>query len=260
MICKYNTMPILYRPSYVLRMLNPAHIPRPRIFWLAIGAVAVSCIAVLCAWTLQAKFDVSTIRTTLVPLEMARAHFPIVFVLLFFCLYVGFTALCIPLEIPFAISAGALFGLLGGVVLASFASIIGGTLAFLAARFLFRDYLHSRFRPQFRRLNEGVERDGVFYLVQMRLLPIMPFSLCNVLMGLTTMRTRVFFLVSQVCMIFATVIFVNAGTHLLTVRRLADIMSPALTGGLVALAILPWMGRALVRYVALMRRTPGKVV
>ena len=215
---------------------------------LVVAAVLLAGLAV------QSRLDLATLQGLIAPLLAERDRAPIVFALLYFAAYTAACAFCIPLEVPFALGAGALFGLAGGVVLSSFASIFGATIAFLGARHLLRDCIQRRFASQLDLVNSGIARDGAFYLVNMRLLPIVPFPICNVLMGLTTMPTRVFFVVSQVCMLFATIIFVNAGTGLLTLRSFGDILSPQLIGGLAALAALPWLGKAVVRGVSVLRR------
>ncbi len=230
---------------------QPLRKPFPAVL---VGGLLAVAILVIIAGFAQGRTDIAGLREWLAPLMRQQAHAPLLFALAYFAAYVAATALCIPLEIPFALVAGALFGLVWGVVIASFASIFGATLAFLGARFLLRDHVRRCFGPQLDRINDGMARDGVFYLINMRLLPVVPFSLCNPLMGLTRMRVGVFFIVSQACMIFATVVFVNAGTQLPAIHSLTDIMSPGLVAGLAALAALPWLGKGLIRGVGALRR------
>ena len=229
--------------------------PRPKAIpvKLVTGLALVAAI-LLAAELLQGRIDIAPLKGWIAPLLRAQAHAPFLFALAYFAAYVATTALCIPLEVPFALVAGALFGLAGGVVLASFASIFGASLAFLGARFLLREPLRRHFAGPLDMVNRGIERDGVGYLVNLRLLPVVPFSLCNPLMGLTTMPLPVFFVVSQACMIFATIIFVNAGTQLLSLHCIGDIMSPRVIAGLAALAVLPWLGKGLVRGLNGLRR------
>ncbi len=231
--------------------------PRPKTVSVTMvtGFAVVAALA-LAAWILPGHVDIAALKRWIAPLLRAQARAPLAFVLAYFAAYVAVTALCIPLEVPFALGAGALFGLAGGVAVASFASIFGATLAFLWARFLLRNHVRRFFGTQLDMINQGIERDGVFYLVNLRLLPLVPFSLCNPLMGLTTMPVGVFFVVSQACMIFATVIFVNAGTELLSLHSLRDIMSPHLIAGLAALALLPWLGKGLMHGVNALRHRP----
>ncbi len=222
-----------------------------------VASLALVAAAVLVAgWAVQSRLDLATLKSLIAPLLAERDRSPIVFALVYFAAYTAACAFCIPLEVPFALGAGALFGLTGGVVLSSFASIFGATIAFLGARHLLRDCIRRRFAAQLDMVNKGIERDGAFYLVNLRLLPIVPFPVCNVLMGLTSMPTRVFFVVSQACMIFATIIFVNAGTGLPALHSLGGILSPQLIGGLAALAALPWLGKAALRGMSRLRRRP----
>jgi pyruvate/2-oxoglutarate dehydrogenase complex dihydrolipoamide dehydrogenase (E3) component/membrane protein DedA with SNARE-associated domain len=141
------------------------------------------------------------------------------------------------------IAGGTIFGLVVGTITVSFASSIGATLAFLAARFLFRDSVQRRFKDRLRRINDGVERDGAFYLFSLRLVPIFPFFVINLVAGLTPLRTWTFYWVSQVGMFAGTIVYVNAGTQLGQVASAGDILSPSLLGAFVLLAALPLVMR-----------------
>jgi pyruvate/2-oxoglutarate dehydrogenase complex dihydrolipoamide dehydrogenase (E3) component/uncharacterized membrane protein YdjX (TVP38/TMEM64 family) len=165
---------------------------------------------------------------------------------LFFLVYVAVTALSIPGAAVMTLAAGALFGLVHGTVLVSFASSIGATLAFLVARFGFRDALRARFGERLRAIDAGIARDGAFYLLTLRLVPAFPFFVVNLLSGLTSLPTRTFYWVSQLGMLPATIVYVLAGTQLAQVRSLGDILSPGLLGALVALGVLPLVLKALL--------------
>ncbi|OYY91532.1 MAG: pyridine nucleotide-disulfide oxidoreductase [Sphingomonas sp. 28-66-16] len=165
---------------------------------------------------------------------------------LFFLVYVAVTGASLPGAAILTIASGALFGLVVGTVIASFASSIGATLAFLASRYLFRDVVRSRFGDRLRAIDEGMARDGAFYLFTLRLVPAFPFFLINLLMGLTTIRAATFYGVSQVGMFAGTLVFVNAGTQLAQIKTLSGIASPALIASFVALGIFPWIARAIV--------------
>lgn len=165
-------------------------------------------------------------------------------VLAAFCLvYVVLTALSIPGAAIMTLAAGAIFGVATGTVLVSFASSIGATLAFLASRYLFRDAVQARFGARLKPVNDGVARDGAFYLFSLRLVPVFPFFAVNLLMGLTPIRTWTFFWVSQIGMLLGTVVYVNAGTQLAQISTLADIASPGLLASFAALGLLPWLGK-----------------
>lgn len=161
----------------------------------------------------------------------------------FFLVYVTMTAVSFPGAAIMTLAAGALFGVVTGTILVSFASSIGATLAFLASRHVLGDWVQTRFGDRLGALNAGIERDGAFYLFSLRLVPVFPFFLVNLLMGLTRIRTATFYWVSQVGMFLGTIVYVNAGTQLAGIESLSDIASPGLLGSFVALALLPWIGR-----------------
>jgi pyruvate/2-oxoglutarate dehydrogenase complex dihydrolipoamide dehydrogenase (E3) component/uncharacterized membrane protein YdjX (TVP38/TMEM64 family) len=157
----------------------------------------------------------------------------------FFAAYVAYTGLSLPGAALLTLLAGAVFGLLGGTVLVSFASAIGATAAFLLARFVLRDWVQERFGPRLAAINRGVARDGAFYLFLLRLTPAVPFFLINVAMGLTPMRARTFYWVSQVGMLAGTLVYVNAGTQLARLASPRDILSWSLAGALLLLGLFP---------------------
>ncbi len=175
------------------------------------------------------------------------AENPLICLGIFFAIYVVSTALSIPGAALLTLLAGALFGLLVGTVLVSFASTIGATLAFLASRFVLRDTIQAKFGKQLEKINRGVEKDGAFYLFTMRLLPAFPFFVINLVMGLTKMRAWTFAWVSQVGMLAGTIVYVNAGTQLAQIESTSDILSPTLIGSFVLLGIFPFIARAIVR-------------
>ena len=131
----------------------------------------------------------------------------------FFAAYVAVTGLSLPGAALMTLVAGAIFGLLWGTVVVSFASSAGATLAFLASRFVLRDWVQSRFGRSLRAVNRGIEREGAFYLFTLRLIPAVPFFAINLAMGLTPMRAATFYWVSQVGMLAGTIVYVNAGTR-----------------------------------------------
>jgi uncharacterized membrane protein YdjX (TVP38/TMEM64 family) len=168
---------------------------------------------------------------------------PLLVVATFFAVYVVLTALSVPGAVILTLAAGAIFGVTTGTLVVSFASTIGATLAFLASRYLFHDAVQARFGPRLRPVNEGMARDGAFYLFSLRLVPVFPFFAVNLLMGLTPIRTWTYFWVSQLGMLLGTVVYVNAGTQLARIEALSDIASPGLLASFVALGALPWLGK-----------------
>lgn len=178
--------------------------------------------------------------------DLANRH-PLVSAATFLAAHIIVAALWLPVEILMMVAAGALFGFVEGTILASFGTSVGATLAFLEARFLLRDTVMRRFGRHLARVDEGMKRDGPFYLFSLRLLPIFPFFLTNVTMGVTALPVRAFYLISQLALLPAVMVYVNAGTQIAKLDSLSKIVSLALLLTLAAVAVLPWAGKALVK-------------
>lgn len=174
-----------------------------------------------------------------------REH-PAAFSSVFFAAYVMVATLSLPGGAILTMAAGAIFGVLYGTLLVSFASSIGATGAFLISRYLFRDWLRRRFGAKLERLEAGIKREGALYLFSVRLIPPVPFFVVNIGMGLTPMRTRTYYWVSQLGMLPGTLLFATAGTRLSEVAQPSDVLSPAMIGTLVLIAALPLASRALL--------------
>jgi uncharacterized membrane protein YdjX (TVP38/TMEM64 family) len=174
---------------------------------------------------------------------------PLVYIAGFFLIYVAVTGLSIPGAAIMSLVAGALFGVVLGTIIVSFASTIGATLAFLSSRYLLRDWVQGKFGERLRAIDDGLAKDGAFYLFTLRLIPVFPFFVINLLMGLTRIRTWTFFWVSQLGMLAATVVFVNAGTQISRIESTSGLLSPILIASFVALALFPWAARAIVAFV-----------
>ncbi len=174
---------------------------------------------------------------------------PLLSVAAYFTLYVLATALSVPGAALLTLAGGAVFGLWWGTLIVSFASTVGATLAFLMSRFLLRDWVSRRFGQRLAAIDEGVRREGGFYLFTLRLVPVFPFFLVNLLFGLTGMKTRTFYLASQIGMLAGTVVYVNAGTELAKLDSLSGILSPGLLGSFVLLGIFPLIARKIVEIV-----------
>jgi pyruvate/2-oxoglutarate dehydrogenase complex dihydrolipoamide dehydrogenase (E3) component/uncharacterized membrane protein YdjX (TVP38/TMEM64 family) len=172
---------------------------------------------------------------------------PLYAALAYFLLYVLITGVSLPGAAILTLAGGALFGLLWGTVLVSFASTLGATAAFLLARFILRDVVQRRYGERLARVNRGIDADGAFYLFTLRLVPLFPFFLINLLMGLTPLRVITFFVVSQVGMLPGTLVYVNAGTQLARVESAAGILSPALIASFTLLGLFPLIARSVVR-------------
>ena len=171
---------------------------------------------------------------------------PVATVFVFFALYVAVTGLSLPGAVIMTLAAGAIFGLAWGTVIVSFASSIGATLAFMASRFLLRDWVQNRVGRQLAAINAGVAKDGAQYLFTLRLIPAVPFFVINLAMGLTPLRTWTFYWVSQAGMLAGTLVYVNAGTQLAQLQSLSGILSPGLVGAFVLLGLFPFIAARLL--------------
>ncbi len=179
-------------------------------------------------------------------IEHWRAAQPLTAALLFFFAYVVVTGLSLPGATVMTLAAGAIFGLWWGTLIVSFASSIGATLAFLASRFLLRDWVRQRFGERLRAIDRGLEREGGFYLFTLRLVPGFPFFMINLLMGLTPLRTATFYWVSQLGMLAGTLVYVNAGTQLAAIDSLSAILSPGLIASFTLLGLFPLVAKKIV--------------
>jgi pyruvate/2-oxoglutarate dehydrogenase complex dihydrolipoamide dehydrogenase (E3) component/uncharacterized membrane protein YdjX (TVP38/TMEM64 family) len=175
-----------------------------------------------------------------------HAEQPFMVATVYFLTYVLATALSIPGAVIITLAGGAIFGLWQGLLIVSFASTVGATLAFLASRFLLRDWVEARFGQRLADINAGVNREGGFYLFTLRLIPVVPFFLINLLMGLTRMKVWTYYWVSQIGMLAGTAVYVNAGTQLAQLDSVKGILSPTLLGSFVLLGIFPLIARRIV--------------
>jgi pyruvate/2-oxoglutarate dehydrogenase complex dihydrolipoamide dehydrogenase (E3) component/uncharacterized membrane protein YdjX (TVP38/TMEM64 family) len=212
---------------------------------LVLVALAVAVVLYF-ALDLGRYFSLDAFKAQQAAIEAYRQANPWLASGIYFVVYVAVTALSLPGAAVMTLAGGAIFGLLWGTVLVSFASSIGATLAFLASRFLLRDWVQSRFGERLRAINLGVEKEGGFYLFTLRLVPVFPFFMINLLMGLTPMRAATFYWVSQVGMLAGTLVYVNAGTQLAGITSLSGILSPGLIASFALLGIFPLIAKKLV--------------
>jgi pyruvate/2-oxoglutarate dehydrogenase complex dihydrolipoamide dehydrogenase (E3) component/uncharacterized membrane protein YdjX (TVP38/TMEM64 family) len=203
----------------------------------------VAAIVAVFAFDLHSLLTLDSLKNRLEEFREFQAESPWMVAGVFFAAYVVVTAFSIPGAAVMTLAAGALFGLLQGLVIVSFASTIGATLAFIGARYLLRDTVQAKFGSRLKAINEGVEREGAFYLFTLRLVPVFPFFLINLLMGLTSMKALTFFWVSQLGMLAGTAVYVNAGTELAEINSLAGILSPGLILSFVLLGVFPLIAK-----------------
>ncbi|MGC1509929.1 TVP38/TMEM64 family protein [Ketobacter nezhaii] len=180
---------------------------------------------------------------------------PLQVAVIFFSVYVLVTALSLPGAALMTLAAGALFGVVQGTLIASFASTIGASLAFLLARFVARDWVQNKFSDQLQAINRGVEEEGGFYLFSLRLIPAFPFFLINIVMALTPIRLWSFYWISQLGMLAGTVVYVNAGTQLSQLESLKGILSADLILSFIALGLLPLVAKKVINLIRA-RRNP----
>ena len=177
-------------------------------------------------------------------------------IMCFALIYVAVTGMSLPGAGIMTLIAGAIFDLVVGVVLVSFASMIGASISFLLSRYLFRDVVQRRFENALRPINQGIEREGAFYLFALRLVPAFPFFAINVAMGLTPIRLWTFYWVSQVGMLAGTIVYVNAGKQVGQLTSLTGILSPTLIGSFVLLGVFPLIAKNVLDLVKKKMRTP----
>lgn len=213
---------------------------------LAILAVLAAIIAAYFVFDLGQYLTLEGIKQLVAQWEAFYADNPVMVIAGFFAAYVAVTAASLPGAAIMTLAAGALFGVVTGTILVSFASTLGATLAFLSSRYVLRDSIEARFGERLKAINAGVERDGAFYLFSLRMIPAFPFFVVNLVMGLTRIRVWTYVWVSQLGMLLGTVVYVNAGTQLAQIDSLSGIASPAVLGSFVLLGIAPWLAKLLI--------------
>jgi pyruvate/2-oxoglutarate dehydrogenase complex dihydrolipoamide dehydrogenase (E3) component/uncharacterized membrane protein YdjX (TVP38/TMEM64 family) len=203
-------------------------------------------VAAYFAFDLGDYFTLEGIKDGVAQWEAFYAENPVLVLAGFFVIYVAVTAASLPGAALMTLAAGALFGVVTGTILVSFASTLGATLAFLSSRYVLRDSIEARFGERLKAINAGVERDGAFYLFTLRMIPAFPFFVVNLVMGLTRIRTLTYMWVSQLGMLLGTIVYVNAGTQLARIDSLSGIASPGVLGSFVLLGIAPWLAKLVI--------------
>lgn len=214
--------------------------PKKRI--LVIGAVLIA-VAVFWFFDLDQYFELER-------LEQWVENKPIQAGIAFACLYMLVASLSLPGVGPLSLAAGAVFGLWYGVLLVSFASSIGATIGMLISRTLLREWVQKHFVKAFEKVNEGVKRDGALYLVTLRLIPPIPFFIINLVFGLTNMRAKIFYIFSQIGMLPATFLYVNAGASLGSIEKFSffELFKPEVILSFAALIAFPFIIKAIMKY------------
>ncbi len=208
--------------------------------------IIVIAIGIALYFNYREYFSLAQLKNQQQAIIAYRDSNPIVTILLYGLLYIVITGFSLPGATILTLAGGALFGLFWGTVIVSFASTIGAVLAFWAARFLFRESLEQRFNEFLRTVNKGIAEEGNYYLFTLRLIPLFPFFLVNLVMGLTQMKASTFFWISQIGMLPGTLLYVNAGTQLATINTVSDIASPLIVGSFVLLGIFPLAAKKII--------------
>lgn len=219
---------------------------------LLLIAVIAAGVVVFFAFDLGQYLSLDYLKRSQASFASLYAGRPALVIGMFFAVYVAVTALSFPGATVMTLAAGAIFGLAAGTLIVSFASSLGATLAFLAARYVLRDSVQQRFSARLAEIDKGIAKDGAFYLFTLRLVPLVPFFVINLLMGLTRMRAWTFYWVSQLGMLAGTIVYVNAGTQLGRIESLRGILSPGLIGSFVLLGFFPLIAKKAVE--AIQRR------
>ncbi|MFZ5907776.1 MAG: TVP38/TMEM64 family protein [Nitrospirota bacterium] len=213
---------------------------------LIILAVLFGIVAAFRIFNLGEYFTLSYIKASQHRFEILYAEHQVLVIAGYMLMYILVTSLSLPGAAVMTLAGGALFGLLTGTVVVSFASTIGATLACFVSRFLLRDWVQGKFGDKLKTVNGGIEKEGAFYLFTLRLIPVFPFWLINLVMGLTKMPLKNFYLVSQIGMLPGTMVYVNAGKELAKIESLSGILSPGLILSFVLLGIFPIITKKLL--------------
>jgi len=211
-------------------------------------------IALYFAFDLQKFLTLEYLKSSKAFFISSYEKYPILVMACYFIFYIVMTAFSIPGAILLTLAGGLLFGLFVGTVIVSFASTIGATLSMLFARFLLREWVQRRFASQMKSINSGINKDGGYYLFTLRLVPVVPFFVINLGMGLTRLRTITFYLVSQLGMLPVTLVYINAGSEIAKIESLGGILSTTLIGSFAFLGIFPLLVKNMLAFIEKRRR------
>jgi len=227
---------------------------------LTIVVVIITLIVVFYVFDLGRYFTLSYLKASKEAFTVLYAQHRVLVIGIYMLIYIVTTALSLPGAAVLTLGGGALFGLIVGTVIVSFASTIGATLACFFARFLLRDWVQKKFGDKLKTVNRGIETEGSLYLFTLRLIPVFPFFVINLVMGLTTMRLVTFYWVSQVGMLAGTIVYVNAGKELAKIDSLSGILSPSLIISFVILGIFPLTAKKLMGWYRAKKGKPQTIV
>ncbi len=228
---------------------------KPTYVKAAIAGIIILAAAAFFLLDLHTHFTLDNLRQHHTTIRMVYAENPAATIIVYMAIYIVMAGFSIPGGTVMMLAGGVVFGPVRGTVIVALSSAIGGTLAFRVVRFLFQDYFQRRFADRLKTINREIEKKGMLYLLSLRLVPVIPYFLINLLMGLTPIRTTAFFTATLIGMLPTTLVYVNAGTQLAAIRSVDDILSWPLILSFLLLALFPWIARWI--HTALRRRTRG---
>jgi uncharacterized membrane protein YdjX (TVP38/TMEM64 family) len=217
-----------------------------KIFKILIVLIFISSFLSILTFDLDQFLSLENIKNTQNQLQSLINESYYFYYAVFFIIYIIVTTFALPFAAIKTILAGALFGLIPGVLLTSFASSIGSTLCFLMSRFVLRNYVENKYRKYVEKVNSGISKDGVFYLFFLRLSPIFPFFIINLIFGLTKMKAITFYIISQIGMLIGTVVFVNAGVQLAKINSIDDILSFEIIISFMLIGLVPFIIKKII--------------
>lgn len=226
---------------------QPQSNPRgPVLRWIA-PVLLLGGLLAFFAFDLQRYFSLEALRSSRDTLIALRDLHPVAMSLGFMLAFCAVAVFMLPVAAALTVLSGAVFGLGWGSLIVSFGASLGAAVGFLLSRYVLRELVRQRFAAQLRSIDQGLQRDGLFYLASMRLVPVLPFSIINLVMGITAMRLLPFYAVTQLASLPSTLLYSNAGAQLMHLQSLHDILSPALLASFLALALMPLALSALLR-------------
>lgn len=224
---------------------------------LMIVGIIAALVACYFLFDLGQYFSLEYIKASRERFQALYAEHTFLVIGAYFLLYVTATALALPAATAITLAGGAMFGFTTGVIVVSFASSIGAAVAFVVARYLLRDWVQGKFGDKLEKINQGIEKDGAFYLFTLRLIPLFPFFVVNTVIALTPMRLFTYYWVSQVGMFPATLVYVNAGKELGRIDSLSGLLSPSLILSFAILGIFPLVMKKALGWYQSRRRNNG---
>ena len=222
---------------------------------IILAIVIAALIAAFFAFDLQQYFNLEYLQSQKARLDQLNSQYPLLLAVGYFFIYIAFTALALPAAAILTLAGGAVFGFWKGMLLVSFASTIGATIAFLLTRYLFHESIENRFGERLQTINRGIENEGAFYVFGLRLVPLFPFWMINSVLALTKLKTFTFYWASQLGMLIGTAVYVNAGTQLADISSTNDIFSPKLLLSFALLGVFPIIAKYLLAWLKQTKRS-----